>query len=120
ECLPAGAETSRQFLGTLHCMVPINGGAGENWPRCALEAMAGGVPIVAENKWGWREMIRHGETGYLASTDEETAYCAARLAYDEDHRLQIVHQARQALQEELAHPGETWAGWQRLFEELGS
>ncbi|MFH1265977.1 MAG: glycosyltransferase [Planctomycetota bacterium] len=120
ECLPAGAETSRQFLGTLHCMVPINGGAGENWPRCALEAMAGGVPIVAENKWGWREMIRHGQTGYLASTDDETAYYAARLAYDEDHRLQIVHPARQALQDELAHPEETWAGWQRLFEEMGS
>ena len=119
ECLPAGAETPQQFFAKLHCMVQVNGGAGENWPRCGLEAMASGVPVVAQNQWGWREMIRHGQTGYLASTDDELAYYTARLAYDEDHRLRIVRQARQVLQEELANAEEIWAGWQRLFEGLG-
>ena len=27
--------------------------------------MAAGVPIVAQNDWGWREMIEHGVTGFL-------------------------------------------------------
>lgn len=119
ECLPAGAETARQFFSKLHCMVQVNGGAGENWPRSGLEAMACGVPVVVPNQWGWREMIRHGETGYLANTDDELAFHTDRLARDEDHRLQIACQARQALEQDLANPDEIWAGWRRLFAELG-
>jgi len=118
ECLPARAETPRQFFGKLHCMVQVNGGAAENWPRCGLEAMASGVPIVAQDRWGWKEMIRHGHTGYLAATDDELAFYTARLAYDEDHRLEIAHRARNVLEQELADPATIWAGWQRLLEGL--
>jgi hypothetical protein len=119
ECLPPGAETPRQFFAKLHCLVPINGGAGENWPRCGLEAMAAGVPVVAQNRWGWKEMIRHGRTGYLADSDDELASCAARLARDEEHRLRIVRQARKALEEELANPETIWQAWRQLLDKLG-
>ena len=112
------AETPQQFLGKLHCLLHVNGGASENWPRCGLEAMAAGVPVVAQDRWGWREMIRHGRTGYLAATDDELACYAARLARDEDHRLEIAHRARSVLEEDLAAPATIWAGWQRLFEGL--
>ncbi len=118
ECLPAGAETPQQFFGKLHCMVQVNGGAGENWPRSGLEAMACGVPVVAENRWGWPEMIRHGQTGYLCSSDEELAYHTARLAYDEHHRMEIVHRARRVLEERLARPQAIWAGWRQLLARL--
>ena len=120
ECLPAGAETAQQFLSTLHCMVQVNGGAAENWPRCGLEAMASGVPVVAENRWGWREMIRHGRTGYLCNTDDELAFYTARLAYDEDHRLQIIRNARKTLEDDLANPETIWAAWRRLFEQVST
>ena len=53
--------------------VRVNGGARENWPRAGLEAMAAGVPIVAQNDWGWREMIEHGVTGFLGGDDCELA-----------------------------------------------
>ena len=118
ECLPARAESPQQFLASLHGMLQVNGGAGENWPRAGLEAMAGGVAVVAENRWGWREMIRHGRTGYLADSDDELAFYAARLACDESLRLEIVHNARRVLEEELAHPETIWANWQKLFEGL--
>ena len=118
ECLAARAESPQQFFATLHVMLPINGGAGENWPRAGLEAMAAGVPVVAENRWGWREMIRHGRTGYLAGSDDELAFYAARLAYDEPHRLEIVHHARKVLEEELADPETIWTGWRTLLEGL--
>lgn len=67
QCLPVNREPPQVFFGALHCMVQLNGGAGENWPRSGLEAMACGVPLVVENRWGWREMVRHGETGYLST-----------------------------------------------------
>jgi hypothetical protein len=118
ECLPAGAETSQEFLAKLHCMVQVNGGAGENWPRSGLEAMATGVPIVVQNQWGWREMIRHGQTGFLCSNDDELAFYAARLAYDEDLRLAVAYQARRSLEEELANPEVIWGQWRTLLEGL--
>lgn len=118
ECLPANQETPREFFGKLHCMLQVNGGARENWPRSGLEAMASGVPMVVQNQWGWREMIRHGETGYLCDSDDELAYYTARLAYEEDLRLEITHRARRVLEEELAAPQRIWQTWQTLFERV--
>jgi len=119
ECLPAGAETPQEFLSKLHCMVQLNGSAEENWPRSGLEAMASGVPVVAQNRWGWPEMIRQGQTGFLADTHDEVAYYAARLAYDEDLRRHIAIQARAAIEQDLADPQAIWAAWRGLFESVG-
>lgn len=118
ECLPPGAEPAAEFLASLDCMIQLGGGAAENWPRCGLEAMARGVPVVAENRWGWREMIRDGETGYLADDAEATARAAERLARDEAHRLEIARRARDALETQLAAPETLWSQWQHLFDQL--
>lgn len=115
ECLGPMAIPVSQYLTNLHCLLPINGGARENWPRAGLEAMAAGVPIVAQNQWGWPEMIQHGVTGFLANDDCELAHCAAVLAYDEQLRLDIARNARRWLETELANPEKIWNGWQSLF-----
>jgi len=116
ECLAAGEQTPQEFLASLHAMVHTGGRAIENWPRVALEAMAAGVPIVAENRGGWREMIRHGRTGFLCDSDDQFAYYTARLAYDEAYRMRVVRDARTVLETELAHPEDVWGGWNRLIE----
>lgn len=118
DCLKPMAITVQDYFRQLHCTLPVNGGARENWPRIGLEAMAAGVPIVAQNEWGWREMIEHGVTGFLGDSDEELAHHTAMLAYDEDLRMRIVHAARERLVNELASPSAIWAGWQRLFASL--
>jgi glycosyltransferase involved in cell wall biosynthesis len=97
-------------------MLTINGGARENWPRAGLEAMACGVPIVAQNQWGWTEMIEHGVTGFLGSCDEELAHWVAVLAYDEDLRLEIAVNARKKLEDNLANPVKLAASWKQLFD----
>jgi glycosyltransferase involved in cell wall biosynthesis len=73
------------------------------------------VPVVAQNEWGWREMIGHGESGFLANNDFELAHFAALLAYDEDLRQSIITQAHQRLREELANPERIWAEWRKLL-----
>ncbi|MEX2139797.1 MAG: glycosyltransferase [Pirellulales bacterium] len=118
ETLSTNEETAQEFLRSLHCMFPINGGAKENWPRSGLEAMAVGVPIVAQNEWGWSEMVVHGETGFLGGSDEELAEYTATLARDEDLRMRVVHAARKRLVDELANPDVLWRQWQRLFDSL--
>ncbi len=118
-CLAEGSETPREFFAGLHAMVHTGGRAVENWPRVGLEAMAAGVPVVAEARGGWKEMIRHGQTGYLCDNDDEFAYYTARLAYDEPHRRQMLCQARCAVEEELARPESIWSGWRELLGGLG-
>ncbi len=120
DCLRPRAITPQEFFASLHCLLPINGGARENWPRAGLEAFAAGVPVVAQNRWGWREMIVHGETGFLGDGDEELAHFAAILAYDEPLRMRIVHAARQRLVNELANPDVLWERWRALFASLSS
>ncbi|MEN6406836.1 MAG: glycosyltransferase family 4 protein [Thermoguttaceae bacterium] len=115
ECLTAGVETAPQFLSKLHCLVPLGGSAVENWPRVGLEAMAAGVPLVVDRKGGWKEMIRHGQTGFLCETDDEAVEHIARLTRDEPYRQAIVVQARAALETELAEPQTLWSQWKCLL-----
>jgi hypothetical protein len=105
------------FLGRCHALVGLNGGARENWPRVGLEAMAAGVPLICQDLWGWKEMIVDGETGFLASNDEEMAYRLAQLAYDEPLRLRMLRAAWRHV-EDLADPGRIGREWRELFESL--
>ena len=118
QCLRAGAESSSDFLGSLHALIHLNGKARENWPRVGLEAMASGVPIIVQNRWGWREMIRHGKTGFLAETDEDVVKYANLLARDESLRLQIAETARTHVAQNLASPSKIGEHWLTLFNEL--
>ena len=120
DCLKPNAMPVQDYLAVLHCLLPINGGARENWPRAGLEAMAAGVPVVAQNEWGWREMIVHGETGFLASNDCELAHYTACLAYDEPLRLRIAENARKRLESELASPDVIGRAWTDLFASMGA
>ena len=80
-------------------LLGLNGGARENWPRVGLEAMAAGVPLVCENRWGWREMVRDGETGFLADSDEEIVCHLTQLAYDEPLRQKFIRRAREHVEQ---------------------
>jgi len=120
KCLKPREIPALDFFRQLHCLLPINGGAKENWPRVGLEAMAAGVPIVTQDAWGWREMIEHGRTGFLGANDEELAHWVATLAYDEPLRLRIAKAARERLVDELASPFVLWSGWRRLLDSVGS
>jgi len=85
-----------------------------------LEAMAAGVPIVAEDRGGWLEMIQHGRTGYLCDTSAAVGDYVRRLAAHEPRRLRIAQQAREAVVDTLAAPEPIWREWERMFKELGA
>jgi glycosyltransferase involved in cell wall biosynthesis len=118
-CLRPMAIEAKRFYSCLHALLPVNGGARENWPRAGLEAFATGVPVVAQNEWGWREMIEHGVTGFLGSNDSELAHYTAMLAYDEELRMRIIENARKRLIEQHANPDTIWEQWKNVFHSLG-
>jgi hypothetical protein len=109
------AIPAQAFLSLLHCLLPINGGAGENWPRAGLEAMSAGVPVVAQNSWGWQEMITHGETGFLGNNDAELSHYAATLAYDNSLRLRMACNARDKIESEFGNHETNWRAWDAVL-----
>jgi glycosyltransferase involved in cell wall biosynthesis len=65
-------------------------------PNVILEAMATGLPVVATGLSGIPEMVRHGDTGFLISPDDEAAlveYIEILLGNPE-RRLAMSVQAR--------------------------
>jgi len=110
------AMPSREFLATLNAFV-MPSACFENWPRVGLEAMAAGVPLVVDNRGGWREMIRHGETGFLCDGTADFVRYASMLAADDSLRLRVAHAARAAV-EQFADPAVIGAAWLHLFSRL--
>ena len=125
EALPQNTEPPLAFLRSLHCLCPgVGAHAKENWPRVGLEAMAAGVPIVAENAGGWPEMLTQGQNGtvtpagLLAGTPDESSFLVSRLARDEKFRIEIAVSGRIEA-ERVADPDTIGVQWSALFDSLG-
>lgn len=60
----------------------------EGWPRSAMEAAAMGVPVVATDIRGCRQVVDHGVTGLLVEPRDATSLAAAiaALATEPDRR----------------------------------
>jgi len=51
----------------------------EGTPNVLLEAMASGLPVVANRVGGVEEVVRHGTTGYLGEVDDENTMIISLL-----------------------------------------
>lgn len=119
QMLAPGQRPVVDVLSECHAQVAMNNSAKENWPRIGLESMAAGVPLVVDGRWGWTEMVRDGETGFLCKRPDEFRAALQALEADENLRLRIAQQARESLERDLANPAVIWAGWQAMFRTLG-
>jgi glycosyltransferase involved in cell wall biosynthesis len=75
----------------------------EGHPKAMIEAMACGLPVLGADSPGIRELIRHGETGWLCGTDSSSI----RMAIEElmampQLRTELGKSARQWVMEEFA------------------
>lgn len=68
----------------------------EGLPLNIVEAMLSGTSVVATQNRGHRELIRHGETGYLVEADDAQAMAktVAELLGDPGKRRKIAENAR--------------------------
>jgi glycosyltransferase involved in cell wall biosynthesis len=57
---------------------------GEGMPMVVLEALAGGVPVIATRVEGTPEIIRHGREGWLAEPRNAASLAAAVEAFTRD------------------------------------
>jgi phosphatidylinositol alpha-mannosyltransferase len=91
-----------RLLSVVDIAVQSNRGP-EGLGRSVLEAMACAVPVIAVDRWGPAELIRHGETGMLfAHMDvEDLARRMVHLAEDAELRQHIGANARVWVQQHL-------------------
>jgi len=91
----------------------------EGIPRCLMEAMALGIPVVAYDIPGVDQLIRHDETGLLAPLGDKVALaaCCRRLLDDPAMARQLAANARQTI--ETHYSARRMAEeYQALFREL--
>jgi glycosyltransferase involved in cell wall biosynthesis len=69
----------------------------EGFGIAALEARAAGIPVIAMNQGGVRDIVQHGVDGFLADDDEAFADQIAEFIRNSELRSQIEDHARQAL-----------------------
>ena len=68
---PAGSMTVPDFLaqGNLFCYL-LPDGYSEQGPRVIVEAMAAGLPVIADNRWGAKDRVTSA-TGWLVDRHEQ-------------------------------------------------
>ena len=79
----------------------------ENCPYSCLEAMAAGRAIVSSDQGGMPELIRDGENGLLARTEDAGAFvsCLEQLIEDEGLRKRLGTAARKTIEESYTDVG---------------
>ncbi len=112
EGLEPGAVDVREFLSSIDCLYQ-SGTTDENWPRVGLEAMAAGVPIVADDRGGWREMA----TGLAHLAGDTAAAVDAICRVATEPQAKMIATARHAVETRLGNDG-LWDQWQTLFERI--
>lgn len=75
----------------------------EGHPKALLEAMACGLPVVGTDTPGIRDVLRHGETGFLAKPDAGSIREAiVRLLADRDFAALLGSNARAAVSSSIS------------------
>ncbi len=80
-------------------------GGDPGFPSLLVEAMAVGLPCVAVDTPEHRDVIRHGENGYLCRTAEEIISCIAPLIDSQELRHTIGRAARQSIEQGFGEAG---------------
>jgi glycosyltransferase involved in cell wall biosynthesis len=76
----------------------------EGLPNVIMEAMSAGVPVVATDIWGNRELVVHGETGFLVPVGDRAglARCAYKILEDGELRKRLGETGRRRILAEFS------------------
>lgn len=93
--LPARAQPASAFLAGLDCFFYRTAARHfEPSGRVVSEAMAMGLPVVAERGGGYADWIESGTNGFLFESEEEAFAQIERLRLDPEERRRVGREAR--------------------------
>jgi len=100
-----------ELVGTLHrCHVFLNPSPKEGWGLTVVEANQCGLPVVASDRPGLKDSVRHGETGALVPYGDDAAFAREALKMLKDP---VLWAERSAASREWA----ATFSWPRCIEE---
>jgi glycosyltransferase involved in cell wall biosynthesis len=112
--LPSNSMATQRFLSFVRVYVyKTNDSFRETCPVSILEALAAGIPVVAENKGGIRDLIVPGQTGMLCDRLEDYHQAARMLLTDQDRWEEFSRKGREWAWENVSP-----AAYRRKCEEL--
>ena len=91
DCKTTSERASKLAAGWIY-LAP---GGVDGFPTLLVEAMAVGLPCVAWDSAHHRDVIQHGQTGYLCRSEDEIVQCIADLIDSAALRAQIGAAARE-------------------------
>jgi len=121
ELLPAMHEDPSQFLRSLDLFVySLRTDFRESWGRSIVEAMLSGVvPLLPESTdHHLRNLVKHGESGFLCRNAKEFGYYAQMLDNDRKLLFDCSCRAREDAVNRLCVADEHLLSWERAFPEL--
>ncbi len=73
----------------------------EGMPNVILEAMSSGLPIISTNIGGSRDLVRHGQNGYLFNVgdSEELGKLMGKIIQEKDNRKNLAKESRKIIEE---------------------
>lgn len=74
----------------------------EGMPLSLIEAQAAGLPAVVPDIIGCRDIVRHGETGFVCDSDEQLSYSVRELIENRSLRERMGRSARAMARERFS------------------
>lgn len=79
--------------------------------------MASGSVLIVDNRGGWQQMVKHGETGWLCDNQNDFIYYASKMAYEPNLRDDMAAAARDRGQW-LGSLDQSIASWEEVFSKI--
>lgn len=109
------AIPATQFYRTIDTMIHKTGGSRESYARVLVEAYAHGVVPIVERAYAFPELVKHGETGFMAGSSDEMSYYASLLAMNPREHRCMAEAGRQHLEDVLTDTEASWRGWCQIL-----
>lgn len=88
----------------------------ESYGFATLQAMLARCVPIGAAEGGFLDLIRHGETGFLASCPDEAAYYTSKIAFeDATWRKMSEAAAKWVVEEGPGNPDKCWPWWEQLL-----
>ena len=83
----------------------ISSSYSESLPDAVREGMLAGLPVIATDVGGTRELVKHGDTGYLIQPGDlaDLEKYLVHLINDEQKRSYMGNKAKEFLQENFSN-----------------
>jgi glycosyltransferase involved in cell wall biosynthesis len=110
------AQLAREWFGRAHGLITLSQHA-EGRPQVMLEAMAAGLPIIASDMPAHANLVQHGSTGQLCSSEADYASAIACLENVENNRTAGVA-ARDWVAKEIGTWDDCAQRYVKLYQDL--